>query len=97
MANNVGFKRGLHAALPLTGATEGVFYLTTDTERFYVGRSDGTLAELNKSIRSVENTDALPDIKSSNVAIGDFYYIISGNILAVCVSDSNTASGKKWV
>ena len=97
MANNVGFKRGLHAALPLTGATEGVFYLTTDTERFYVGRSDGTLAELNKSIRSVANTDALPDIKSSNVAIGDFYYIISGNILAVCVSDSNTASGKKWV
>lgn len=97
MANNVGFKRGLHAALPLTGATEGVFYLTTDTERFYVGRSDGTLAELNKSIRSVANTDALPDITSSQVAIGDFYYITSGNILAVCVSDSNVASGKKWV
>lgn len=97
MANNVGFKRGLHSALPLTGATEGVFYLTTDTERFYVGKSDGTLAELNKSIRSVANTDALPDITSSKVAIGDFYYITSGNILAVCVSDSNVASGKKWV
>lgn len=100
MANNVGFKRGLHAALPLTGATEGVFYLTTDTERFYVGKSDGTLAELNKSVRTIASTRNLPDLKGTtpvpDVAIGDFYYAVEENILAVCIEDTSRPSGKAW-
>lgn len=42
MANpiNVLFKRGLHSNLPATtAAQDGVFYLTTDTNRLYVGLS----------------------------------------------------------
>lgn len=33
---NILFKRGLQNNLPTT-ATDGVFYLTTDTNRLYVG------------------------------------------------------------
>ena len=96
MAINVGFKRGLHASLPVNSATEGVFYLTTDTERFYVGKSDGTLAELNKSVRTVSEVKNLPALAGTDVAVGDFYYAIKENILAVCIESSSTASGKDW-
>ena len=35
---NVIFKRGLQSNLPAAGSVEdGVFYLTTDTNRLYVG------------------------------------------------------------
>lgn len=96
MAINVGFKRGLHASLPVNSATEGVFYLTTDTERFYVGKNDGTLAELNKSVRTVSEVKNLPALAGTDVAIGDFYYAIKENILAVCIASSSTTSGKDW-
>lgn len=96
MATNVGFKRGLHASLPINSATEGVFYLTTDTERFYVGKNDGTLAELNKSVRTVSEVKNLPALAGTDVAVGDFYYAIKENILAVCIESSSTASGKDW-
>lgn len=96
MAINVGFKRGLHASLPVNSATEGVFYLTTDTERFYVGKNDGTLAELNKSVRTVSEVKNLPALAGADVAIGDFYYAVKENILAVCIESSSTASGKDW-
>lgn len=95
MANNVGFKRGLHASLPKTNAIEGVFYLTTDTERFYVGKSDGTLAELNKSVRTVAAIENLPTVSGSEVAVGDFYYAVKENILAVCVDNSGTKTWKQ--
>lgn len=96
MATNVGFKRGLHASLPINSATEGVFYLTTDTERFYVGKNDGTLAELNKSVRTVSEVKNLPALAGTDVAIGDFYYAVKENILAVCIASSSTTSGKDW-
>lgn len=104
MANNnntVGFKRGLHANLPKSSnAIEGVFYLTTDTERFYVGKSDGSLAELNKSIRIVNSLGELPDLSvlHEDVAVGDFYYIAgdNNNILVVCVEDASWPFKKAW-
>jgi hypothetical protein len=37
---NVAFKRGLSANLPIGNAVDGVFYLTTDTNRLYVGNSN---------------------------------------------------------
>lgn len=99
---NVLFKRGLHSALPAeNAATDGVFYLTTDTNRLYVGQ--GTkLVELNKSITVVDTIANLPAV--ANVEVGQFYYVKgpnagadnvqNGNILAVCVSDGTT---KRWV
>lgn len=99
---NVLFKRGLHSALPAeNAATDGVFYLTTDTNRLYVGQ--GTkLVELNKSITVVDTIAGLPAL--TDVEAGQFYYVKgpnagadnvqNGNILAVCVSDGTT---KRWV
>jgi hypothetical protein len=97
---NVLFKRGAHSALPKT-AVDGVFYLTTDTHRLYVGQ--GTeMVELNKSITVVDTIAKLPAVE--DVEVGQFYYVKgpnagaenvqNGNILAVCVSDGTT---KRWV
>ena len=80
---NVLFKRGLHANLPAANAaTDGVFYLTTDTNRLYVGQGKN-LVELNKSITLVDNLSDLPTstsdesktIKGSQVQVGQFYYV----------------------
>ena len=89
---NVMFKRGTQSALDaLTSSNivDGSFYLTTDTNRLYVGKNDnGTnkLEELNQSITIVNNYSDLPRstsdntkaIKGSRVAVGQFYYINSG-------------------
>lgn len=74
---NVMFKRGLHSALPKTGIVDGAFYLTTDTNRLYVGQGDA-LVELNKSITTVPTQADLP---KSNVAEGQFYFVSDNNIL----------------
>lgn len=107
---NVLFKRGLHSALPTsTNIQDGVFYLTTDTNRLFIGKqlqSTDTpeLVELNKSITVVDDINHLPAL--TDVEVGQFYYIKgagttqadnthNGNILAVVVNDATT--GKKWV
>lgn len=88
---NVIFKRGTQANLPATGE-DGVFYLTTDTNRLYVGQGSGKAPQLlNQTINVVEalaNLPTNPD-KRPEVAINDFYYCKAENILAVC-----TAIGK---
>ena len=106
---NIMFKRGLQANLPQT-AVDGSFYLTEDTQRLYVGIGENNApVELNKTIRSVENLDALNKLKgpvgsnaNDGVAVGDFYYVaggahsVSGNILAYC--SAVDATGKPtWV
>lgn len=80
---NVIFKRGEHNNLPAANAAQdGVFYLTTDTNRLYVGQ--GTkLVELNQSITLVDNLSDLPTstadnskaVKGSQVQVGQFYYV----------------------
>lgn len=112
MANpiNVLFKRGLHSNLPATtAAQDGVFYLTTDTNRLYVGQGTN-LVELNKSITVISNANQLPEyttddskeVKGSQVAAGQFYYInagadsISGNILAVCSAINSQTHKITW-
>lgn len=79
--NQVMFKRGLHANLPTSGVIEGAFYLTTDSDRLYVGKADGTLADLNKYVKMIDslaNGATLPVGEE-----GDFLYIKDDNILAV--------------
>lgn len=99
---NVAFKRGLETSLAKSlynyaGAdavqvTEGTFYLTSDTNRLYIGKNvDGKgirAVPVNQGALPVPSIDALP---SAEAAIpGQFYYVNSSNIL--CVS-----SNGKWV
>ena len=84
---NVQFLRGVHSQLPTT-ATDGVFYLTTDTNRLYVGNGSN-MVELNKSITTVAEVKDLP---KTGVEDGQFYYVENGNIL--CIYDSGTSA---WV
>ena len=106
---NIMFRRGLQANLPQT-AVDGSFYLTEDTQRLYVGIGENNApVELNRTIRSVENLEALNKLRgpvgsnaNDGVAVGDFYYVaggansVSGNILAYC--SAVDATGKPtWV
>ena len=88
---NVKFLRGLQAALPRDGAgvQDGVFYLTTDTNRLYIGQGT-TKKLLNQTVQIVASISDLTDLSTSwqnngtsNSHINDFYYISGGNILAV--------------
>ena len=104
---NVLFKRGLQANLPSSGVIDGAFYLTTDTNRLYVGNAVGNdveLVELNKSITVVEDVAHLP---TSGVQVGQFYYVAgtnlhngesnsNGNILAVVTSCSADGTNPHW-
>ena len=98
---NVLFKRGLQANLPESNIIDGAFYLTTDTNRLYIGNKT-ELVELNKSITVVESVSDLP---KTGVEVGQFYYIAgenlhagasdaNGNILAVVTSIVNGVP--KW-
>jgi hypothetical protein len=83
---NILFKRGLQSALPKT-AQDGVFYLTTDTNRLYVGQSDSSAPVLlNQTVQIVPDVSYLPG-KSNNIngikTTNDFYYCAEENILAV--------------
>lgn len=101
----VSFKRGTQDALTkylytYTGsdaieATEGTFYLTEDTNRLYIGKDVSSTSTPN--IKAVPvNQGAIPvdtvhDLPIPSAAVsGQFYYVITGNIL--CVS-----SGNNWV
>ena len=87
---NIAFKRGLAKNLP-TSATDGVFYLTTDSHRLYVGQGT-SLVELNRYILEIADTDALP-VKPHE---GDFVWVKAGNMLLVCTDPNNTSSLHRW-
>lgn len=78
---NVLFKRGLSTNLTTIAPVEGAFYLTTDTDKLYVGKrineDEVKIVELNRCIISV---DKASDI--INPVVDQFYYIEEGNILA---------------
>ena len=87
---NVMFKRGTQAALANVTPQDGVFYLTEDTNRLYVGQRSSTaanaeikLVELNKSITNVSQiqsdgqggyTVTDPVSGIRPVEPGEFYY-----------------------
>lgn len=81
---NVGFKLGSQEALDLLlkngGATAGAFYLTSDTNRLYIGKEGGTIAPVNEGVISVENVNALAGVTA---APGSFYYAKTENVLCV--------------
>lgn len=83
---NVMFKRGLQSQLPQT-AQDGVFYLTTDSNRLYIGNSGGKMSLLNQTVQIVTNVAALP----LNPETNDFYYCEQENILAVW------NGGSEWI
>lgn len=83
---NILFKRGLQSALPKT-AQDGVFYLTTDTNRLYVGQSDSSAPVLlNQTVQIVPSVSYLPGEDNNQTGVktvNDFYYCTAENILAV--------------
>ena len=86
----VMFKRGEQAALDAyingtTPAAEGTFYLTSDTNRLYVGKG-GKAVPVNQGVIAV---DSLPN-EANKIEVGQFYYLKGQNILAI-------NSGGKWV
>lgn len=85
--NKLGFKRGLQGNLDqLTSSEDGIFYLTTDTNRLYVGKGkDKKPVLVNNTIISA---NSLSDIDSP--VDGEYYYITGSNILAY-------RDGEKWV
>ena len=91
---NILFKRGLQKDLPTT-ATDGVFYLTKDTNRLYVGQGS-TMALLNQTVQIVSSIAALSDKPAKN----DFYYCTAENVLAVytghSVDDKHPYDATKW-
>lgn len=95
---NVLFKRGLESNLfNLATYEDGCFYLTSDTNRLYIGvttENDGIkLESVNEGVQTVETIAKLPDIKTASNHVkyqGRFYYISNDNILVVC-------SGTEWV
>lgn len=99
---NVKFLRGLQANLPVDGnAVDGVFYLTTDTNRLYIGDSSNNKKLLNQTVQIVPDLETLVGLstqwRTNNTAtdhINDFYYIGGDkNILAVF---TNTGSDAGW-
>lgn len=93
MANEkVKFLKGQSSQLPAKNtagaAVAGAFYLTNDTHRLYVGDDSGYLQELNQSITTIADLDALNALTTSQVSDGQFYYV-SGSL----GNDGKSASG----
>lgn len=98
---NVGFLRGLQTSIDsiLTNQknnnfnnniVEGAFYLTSDTNRLYIGKKDGNnniLASLNAGIITIGTFQELQNITAEQ---GVFYYVTDINVLCV-------RSGDNWV
>lgn len=99
---NVGFKMGEQGALDNllkagtgAGAVAGTFYLTSDTNRLYIGKEDGSIKPINAGIITVNNTSDLPDVTSlskeeKDKLAGNYYYASKQNILCVF-------NGANWV
>lgn len=85
---NVSFKRGLSTALSSVAVEDGVFYLTTDTNRLYVGQGS-KLAELNQSVTTYATWADME--ASAPKQKGQFYYAIQENVLACYLPELN-----KW-
>lgn len=91
--SNVIFKRGPQQRLPVT-AEDGVFYLTEDTNRLYVGIGT-TRHLLNQTVNIVASLSVLESTSNNWSAqekqdhVNDFYYLTAENILAVWKEKDN--------
>lgn len=84
-ATNVLFKRGLQKSLDAAQTIDGVFYLTKDTHRLYVGQDDKKVL-LNQTVNFIESVQKLNDLaedwrKTGSEAdhLQDLYYVVPGN------------------
>lgn len=91
---NLGFKVGPQTRIDTiiangTGAVEGVFYLTYDTHKLYIGVASGSVTPVNEGVVTVASVAALPQVTSTNkkALTGAFYYATLENIL--CVYNGN--------
>ena len=111
----VSFKRGTQANLnkylytytqnDKLAAAEGTFYLTSDTNRLYIGKDVSTTS--TPDIRAVPiNQGAIPvsdvaHLPTPDAAIaGQFYYVVDSNILCVVSGRTDTSdntSPMRWV
>ena len=71
------FRRGRQTNLPSV-ADNGCFYLTTDTNRLYVGNEDNAMVLLSQNIQIIERIGDLPDAPYTN----EFYYCSKDNVFA---------------
>ena len=96
---NVMFKRGTQNSIAkylATGASQavdGAFYLTSDTNRLYVGKDiDGNgnikAVPVNQGVITVDSISKLPS--KTAIESGQFYYATLENVLCVY-------SGTQWV
>ena len=87
---NLGFKVGPQSKIDAiisagTGAVEGVFYLTYDTHKLYIGVASGSVTPVNEGVVTVADVASLPQVTAQNKAAltGSFYYATAENILCV--------------
>lgn len=84
---NVMFKRGLQSGLPQgNNIVDGTFYLTTDTQRLFVGQGS-SLIPLCETVQVKDNWNA---VQTATAIEGQFYYAAAENILCIY-------KGGKWV
>ena len=89
---NLMFLRGLQSSINgMTTSIDGAFYLTTDTNRLYIGNpTGGAPIALNRDIGVVANVANLPSVPPATDK--DFYYCEAENVFAFY-----SAKQAKWV
>ena len=93
---NVSFKRGLQADLPNSNIVDGAFYLTTDTNRLYVGGTNDKLELLNQSIKFYTYDEVFRENSTVPKVEGQFYYLSDKNILCTFAKTKTHPDGE-WV
>lgn len=95
----LGFKVGAQSTLNTMIAnhsgTDGIFYLTQDSHRLYVGTAGGYIVPVNEGIESITSqalSSAVAGWSAADkeAATGSFYYLSDTNTLAVF-------NGQEWV
>lgn len=95
LGDKVMFKLGTQSSINTmiknnTGYNVGTFYLTSDSDRLYVGQADG-IKLLNKSVKVVETLDKLADLSPFK---DDFAYVSGSNVLVVY---TGTGPNSGWI
>ena len=87
-----------------TEAVEGAFYLTTDTQKLYVGRKNSTdnkvyAVQVSRGVTFVATSGDLPSATANDIEEGELYYITTTNVLAALKEKlpSTTPKTYEWV
>jgi hypothetical protein len=93
--NQVQFLHGTEAGLNTLRANAsdiklGAFYVTSDTNRMYLGVKENNSNKIVPLNQGVITVDAVADLPSANIEVGYFYYATEENVLCVY-------NGTSWV